>query len=509
MARYNGLIIPRSYNDYYSRSDPQAIRDIVALSADGELNAESKNPLQNQAIAKIVPVGASPDNKLIVQSQISGLTADVETIKNIIPNTASETNELADKNFVNSTVGTNTANYIYKTESGGEKVPFSSVAELEAYAGTVTNNDYAFVTGIDENGNAYYDRYKADVNDGVVTWAKEYRLNNSSFTAEQWAAIQSGITAEKVAQFEGAVSPVDVVQSGNMSAVTSNAVYEALTNLENLSHNIPRLVPKDITAYITDGTFWKRLAGTDGYALFEDIYVGDYFKMSRAISAYERTGQYQTTGSQYVTIAGLDTMMGNGDQENGVDYHHAVMVPGQGFGGTQHFGRSRMNATNITEGGYKASEMNTLVLGAVASTGSTATDATINQQLYAEFGSHLKTTRELVSNAINATGYNRFGSATGCASSWEWISAQAILMSEIEVYGSIAWSSAGFDTGNANRQLPLFAFSKQAQNSRSAYWWLKDIASAASFCLAGSFGDANCGSASIATVCVRPRFIIA
>ena len=235
MARYNGLIIPRSYNDYFSRSDPQAIRDIVSLAADGELNAESKNPLQNQAIAKIVPTTASPENKLIVQSQVSGLTADVETIKNIIPNTASETNELADKNFVNSTVGTNTANYIYKTESGGEKVPFSSVAELEAYAGTVTNNDYAFVTGIDENGNAYYDRYKADVNDGVVTWAKEYRLNNSSFTAEQWAAIQSGITAEKVAQFEGAVSPVDVVQSGNMSAVTSNAVNGALAEYKYYS----------------------------------------------------------------------------------------------------------------------------------------------------------------------------------------------------------------------------------------------------------------------------------
>ena len=505
MARYNGLIIPRSYNDYYSRSDPQAIRDIVALAADGELNAESKNPLQNQAIAKIVPVTASPDNKLIVQSQVSGLTADVETIKNIIPNTASETNVLADKNFVNSTVGTNTANYIYKTESGGEKVPFSSVAELEAYAGTVTNNDYAFVTGIDENGNAYYDRYKADVNDGVVTWAKEYRLNNSSFTAEQWAAIQSGITAEKVAQFEGAVSPVDVVQSGNMSAVTSNAVYEALTT----SHNIPRLVPKDITAYITDGTFWKRLAGTDGYALFEDIYVGDYFKMSRAISAYERTGQYQTTGSQYVTIAGLDTMMNNGDEGNGVDYHHAVIVAGQGFGGTQHFGRSRMNATNTTEYGYKASEINTLVLGEVASTGSTAADATINQQLYAEFGSHLKTTRELVSNAINATGYNRFGSATGCASGWEWISAQAILMSEIEVYGSIAWSSSGYDTGNANIQLPLFAFSKQAQNNHSAYWWLKDVASAADFCYVRNDGVADFSGASGSSAYVRPRFIIA
>ena len=147
---------------------------------------------------------------------------------------------------------------------------------------------------------------------------------------------------------------------GSNNPVSSDGLYTALGAM--FIHNIPRLVPKDITAYITDGTFWKRLAGTDGYALFEDIYVGDYFKMSRAISAYERTGHYQTTGSQYVTIAGLDTMMDNGDQEGRITYHHAVMVAGQGFGGTQHFGRSRMNATNTTEGGYKASEMNTLVL---------------------------------------------------------------------------------------------------------------------------------------------------
>ena len=275
-----------------------------------------------------------------------------------------------------------------------------------------------------------------------------------------------------------------------------------------LSHNILRLVPKDITAYITDGTFWKRLAGTNGYALFEDIYVGDYFRMSRAISAYERTGQYQATGSQYVTIAGLDTMMNNGNQGSGITYHHAVMVAGQGFGGTQHFGRSRMNATNTTEGGYKASEMNTLVLGDVVSAGSTAADATINQQLYAEFGAHLKTTRELVTNAINAAGYNRFGSATGCASNWEWISAQAILMSEVEAYGSIAWSSSGYDTGNANRQLPLFAFSKQAQNNHSAYYWLKDIASAAHFCGANYSGHSGCYNASDAYRYVRPRFIL-
>ena len=318
----------------------------------------------------------------------------------------------------------------------------------------------------------------------------------------QVAALIQSVSAEALA--EGAAPT-----ARNAGTKANAQLVFGLPVATALSHNIPRLAPKDITAYITDGTFWKRLAGTDGYALFEDIYVGDYFKMSRAISAYERTGQYQTTGSQFVTIAGLDTMMNNGDQGSGVNYHHAVMVAGQGSGGTQHFGRSRMNATDTTEGGYKASEMNTLVLGEVTSTGSTAANATINQQLYAEFGSHLKTTRELVSNAINATGYNRFGSATGCASNWEWINAQAILMSEIEVYGSIIWSSSGYDTGNANVRLPLFAFSKEARNNRSAYWWLKDIASAEYFCRTYYYGHADYGSAFNVGACIRPRFIIA
>ena len=318
----------------------------------------------------------------------------------------------------------------------------------------------------------------------------------------QVAAIIQSVSVEALA--EGAAPTV------RNAGTKSNAQFVfGIPVATALSHNIPRLTPKNITSYVTDGTLWKRLAGTDGFALFEDIYVGDYFKMSRAISAYERTGQYQTTGSQYVTIAGLDTMMNNGDQVSNVNYHHAVMVAGQGFGGTQHFGRSRMNATNTTEGGYKASEMNTLVLGEVTSTGSTAADATINQQLYAEFGSHLKTTRELVSNEVNATGYNSFGSPTGCASGWVWISAQAVLMSEVEVYGTTVWSSSGYDTGNANVQLPLFAFSKQAQNKHSSYYWLKNIASAARYCIAAIDGAAYHDYASIAGTCVRPRFIIA
>ena len=79
-------------------------------------------------------------------------------------------------------------------------------------------------------------------------------------------------------------------------------------------------------------------------------------------------------------------------------------------------------------------------------------------------------------------------------------------MSEIEVYGATVWSSSGYDTGNANVQLPLFVFSKQAHLEDC---WLKDIASAADFCYAGGNGESNTGGASGAGHYVRPRFIIA
>lgn len=120
---------------------------------------------------------------------------DVTAIEEKIPSQATSSNQLADKSFVNSSIATNTSNYI---SNAGQ--PFTSLAQLQAYTGTVTNNDYAFVTGTDSAGNTYFDRYKATVSGSSVSWAKEYRLNNSSFTSDQWAAINSGITGSKVSE---------------------------------------------------------------------------------------------------------------------------------------------------------------------------------------------------------------------------------------------------------------------------------------------------------------------
>ena len=128
--------------------------------------------------------------------------AALTPITELIPEQATPQNQLADKNFVNSSVATNTANYI---SDNGQ--PFQSVADLEAYSGTLTNNDYAFVVGTDSAGNTTYTRYKYNAN--TEQWAEEYVLNNSSFTAEQWAAISSGITALLVSKLQGLPDSVE------------------------------------------------------------------------------------------------------------------------------------------------------------------------------------------------------------------------------------------------------------------------------------------------------------
>jgi hypothetical protein len=71
MGRVDGLIIPRSYNDYFSRSDPQAIREIVATYTDDELDTTSELPVQNKVIAELVPSNAAVNNKLATAGDVS------------------------------------------------------------------------------------------------------------------------------------------------------------------------------------------------------------------------------------------------------------------------------------------------------------------------------------------------------------------------------------------------------------------------------------------------------
>lgn len=188
---------------------------------------------------------------------------DVAAIEGKIPSQASSSNKLADKDFVNSSIATETAHYI---SNSGE--PFTSVAALEAYAGAVTNNDYAFVTGTDGYGNTYYDRYKASVSESTVTWAKEYRLNNSSFTAEQWAAISSGITAVLVASIADKYEkPSGGIPKTDLASDVQASLDKADTAVQDISGKQDKFQyasTNDVTdpqvgqiIQVQDGSFWQ------------------------------------------------------------------------------------------------------------------------------------------------------------------------------------------------------------------------------------------------------------
>lgn len=130
--------------------------------------------------------------------------AMIAEIQALIPSEASSTNQLADKDFVNSTVATNTATFrgTYNLVSDLGLTISATQQQIAAALATevdeADNNDYVYVqipTATSKPTEiAHIDRYKFN---GTV-WGFEYTLNNSGFTADQWAAINSYITSDLV-----------------------------------------------------------------------------------------------------------------------------------------------------------------------------------------------------------------------------------------------------------------------------------------------------------------------
>ena len=106
---------------------------------------------------------------------------------------------------------------------------------------------------------------------------------------------------------------------------------------------------------------------------------------------------------------------------------------------------------------------------------------------------------KLLTNAVNTTGYNRFGEATGCSSGWTWESdCKICALSEVQVYGGTVWSSSGYDTGEACRQLDVFQAYSHTEIFGGEYPWLRDVVSASDAASATHVGIADPRAASIA-----------
>ena len=106
---------------------------------------------------------------------------------------------------------------------------------------------------------------------------------------------------------------------------------------------------------------------------------------------------------------------------------------------------------------------------------------------------------KLLTNAVNQNGYNKFGEATGCSSNWTWeADCKICALSEVQVYGAAIWSSSGYDTGEACRQLDVFQRYSHTEIFGGEYPWLRDVVSASYAAYAHDGGFAAYSSASTA-----------
>ena len=155
-------------------------------------------------------------------ADLTEAAARITTIEGKIPNQASSSNQLADKDFVNSSV-TAMASHQLTYNAGGDPFPAKAALTSAAvfyYKGqpfAPTERDYCVVQA-DETQNGGQVRY---VYDGAQ-WVFGYKINDAPFTNAQAAALNSGATAAKINDIANKADKVQGSAAGNLAALDAS-----------------------------------------------------------------------------------------------------------------------------------------------------------------------------------------------------------------------------------------------------------------------------------------------
>ncbi len=317
---------------------------------------------------------------------------------------------------------------------------YNTLAELEATTGN-HHNDYAWVKVTDSDGDNDYDRYKYNGSE----WVFEYRLNNTHFTAAELDSIRSGMTTAKREKLDALPTNDDL-----------NTKFYALTR-----HT--RLTDFDINKLkqaVADQNLEK-------YGL--------------------KPGDQKTINGHTYVIAGLNPMKGTTTPYRVTANHVGLIVIPHT---TQKWNESGNTSTGADGrgAGYMNCDLHYYLKNTLLPLVETDLGA-------ANLIGHSK----LLTNAVNTTGINRFGEATGCSSGWTWeANCKICALSEVQVYGGTVWSSSGYDTGEACRQLDVFQAYSHTEIFGGEYPWLRDVVSASNAANAYAYGRADNSTASYA-----------
>lgn len=141
----------------------------------------------------------------------------IKTIDDVIPSTATSSNKLTDKNYVDDSINQVAAYYITKNAQWDA---FATKAELTAattfyswwVVRTPTRNDYCIVLA-DETHSGYCTRYSYQ----GTQWEYQYTVNESAMTQAQLDALNSWITAAKVSTYDWYASTISWKQDKSTS----------------------------------------------------------------------------------------------------------------------------------------------------------------------------------------------------------------------------------------------------------------------------------------------------
>lgn len=242
---------------------------------------------------------------------------------------------------------------------------------------------------------------------------------------------------------DGTISAAMVVE-GNAGA--HNAIYRG----------------KNLGSTVTAAQYAAIAAGT-----FDDLFIGDYWVIGGVTYRIAAFDYYYNTGDTACTT------------------HHVTLVPD----GNMY--TYCMNDTNVTTGGYVGSKMYKEGLNQAKTTIQNAFGA-----------AHILTHRNLLTNAVTEA----------YASAGSWYDSTVELMTEQNVYGGKVFGNISCGTALPysytvdKSQFPLFAHRPDLIGNR-AWYWLRDVVSAAAFAYVFSDGNADCNAASTARG-VRPAFSI-
>ena len=315
-------------------------------------------------IEKVIPAEATLMNPLTdrayVNSAVAVCAGKIEDIEDLIPAQTSTSNPLADKAFVNSSVQTATANFrgnwetiddvpIHASEypadyAGGhtptvndylvvrdmEDIPEWTSGETYSTGAVVMYQDYAYICIYDDGVGAFTSflppdeetdkwqqwlfweqlegtwRFKYTGNwdiMGKAGWQPEYQVNETPLTAAQLAALNSGITSNKVSQYDGyAQSKQDKLISGtNIKTLNGNSLLGA-GDVTNFSTELNEVEFTDIV----EGRIYRAFAGGTSVIganlLSEGIrecYVFNPSDVEVELECYESYGDY---GSQSTLV---------------------------------------------------------------------------------------------------------------------------------------------------------------------------------------------------------------